>query len=192
MSIAVLDHVVEMQTYDRGFLQERAVRSAVRKVIGDELNVAEQLLHDVLAGLPLDDAEGVQLDYIYGPIVGVTRLERSDDEYRRVIRIAIRAIDSEGGTDDVLYVASNLVGEPVRYQFLSPGNFQLTYETSTPLDAVFVTEALYLITLAVPAGVSWILIESSDIGEGKDFDGGPDGHGFEDWRFARIIGGTYA
>jgi hypothetical protein len=179
-----------MQDYDRGFLQEKAVRSAVRNAIAAEIQQVEDLLHSMRAGLGLDDAEGVQLDNIYGKLVNITRLGRTDDEYRAVIRIAIRAYDSDGGIDDVLFVASGLVGEPVRHQFLSPGNCQLAYETSASLDQVFLDEALYLIEVAMPSGVSWYLVESSPVGEGKNFDGGPDGRGFEDHPFARVIGGS--
>jgi len=189
MPVDSLDHTVEMDTYDRAQWKKKPVRAAMRKVIGDELNLAEGLLQDVLNNSSLDAAEGDLLNK-YGRLARVDRLGRTDDEYRRVIRIAMRANDSEGGIDDVLFVASGLVGEPCRYQWLSPGNYQLTYETSTSLDQVFLDEALELITRANPPGVSWILIEVSDIGEGKDFDGGPDGQGFEDYRFARIIGGS--
>lgn len=192
MTITVIDHAAEMQTYDRQFMARKPVRSAARGIIAAELQLVEQLFHDILAALPLDDAEGVQLDYIYGPIAGVERLGRTDDEYRRVIKIARRATDSEGGIEDVLFVASGLVGEPVRYSFVSPGNYELIYETDTALDSVFLAEALELIERANPPGVSWMLIEVSGIGEGKDFDGSSSGKGFEDYRFARIIGGTYA
>lgn len=189
MSITTIDHAKEMLDATRSSLKRKPIHEAVLTIIGDEIQLAEDLMIDMYNNTALDDAEGDLLDK-YGRIARVNRLDRTDDEYLRVIKIAGRANDSDGGIDDVLYVASGLVGEPVRYQFLSGGNFQLTYETSTPLDAVFVAEALELITRAVSGGVSWVLIEVSDIGEGKDFDGGPDGQGFEDYRFARIIGGS--
>ena len=189
MTVDTIDHTAEMQAFDRSSLKGKPVREALLKVFGDEIQVFEDLCQDILNNSSLDDAEGDLLNK-YGRLARVDRLDRTDDEYRRVVKIAERANDSAGGIDDVLFVATGLVGELVRYRLLSPGNFQLDYETSTLLDPVFVSEALELITRTVESGASWILIETSDIGEGKDFDDGVDGHGFEDYRFARVVGGS--
>jgi len=132
---------------------------ALTTAIGDEIQRFEDVAHDVLAKTRLANAEGVVLDTI-GKLAGVQRLDRDDDDYRRIIQVAIAARDSDGGAEQIIWIASELVNAPVQYVRQGTAFFELLYESDEALSPELQNEAINLIDRAVPAGVAWRLVAS--------------------------------
>lgn len=78
------------------------------------LQEVEELLWEVINSRILDDAEGVQLDTL-GRLVKEIRRGRSNEEYRKGIRVKIKVLRSKGRIVDIIDVASisNAPGVPV-------------------------------------------------------------------------------
>ncbi len=135
------------------------VHEAIADAISLEYQRLEDVAHKVLTNRMLDNAEGVQLD-VLGRIAMVQRLGRSDDDYRLIIQVANAAKDSDGGAEQIAWIASQLVSADVRYTQFGEANFGLEYESDAALSDDLAAEAINLIGRAVPAGVSWRLLMS--------------------------------
>jgi hypothetical protein len=133
------------------------VHTAIANAISLEYQRLENVAYDVLDKNLLDNSTGLILDNIWGKIARVDRLGRSDDDYRKIIQVAIAASDSDGGAEDIIWIASQLVNADVMYTNEGEANFTLQYESDDTLSDDLKTEALILIGRAVPAGVSWTL-----------------------------------
>lgn len=160
------------------------VHQAIADAISLEDQRFEDVAHKVLTNRMLDNAEGVQLD-ILGKIARVQRLGRSDNDYRKIIQVANAARDSEGGAEDIIWIASQLVNADVRYTNEGEANFVLQYFSDEFLSSDLQAEALILIGRAVPPGVSWSLKQSGVTAHGQ-FDEDTFGAG----KFGVIIGGV--
>jgi hypothetical protein len=144
------------------------VHTAIADAISLEYQRFENVAYDVLDKNLLNNSVGLILDNIWGKIARVDRLGRSDDDYRKIIQVAIAASDSDGGAEDIIWIASQLVGASVRYLQEGEAFFTLQYEAApdAPMSADLQAEALELIGRAVPAGVAWRLIWGSDVNTG--------------------------
>jgi hypothetical protein len=102
---------------------------------GIEIQRAEDLLSAMITDMLLANAEGVQLDRL-GRQVDFPRLDISDDdEYRRLISVRIAALHSKGYPEDILYVASQMMGVPVKYQQTGQLAFTLSWEVTPSSSA---------------------------------------------------------
>jgi hypothetical protein len=135
--------------------------NAYVKAIVDEIQRFEDVAYDVLDKRLLANATGDILDQI-GKVVRVDRLGRTDDDYRLIIQVAIAANDSDGGAEQIIWIASQLVGADVMYTQEGTANFTLQYFSDDTLSSDLQEEALDLIGRAVPAGVQWRLIASEE------------------------------
>jgi hypothetical protein len=160
------------------------VHQAIADVISLEYQRFEDVAHKVLTNRMLVNAEGVQLD-VLGKIARVDRLGRSDDDYRLIIQVANAARDSDGGAEQIIWIASQLVGADVTYTQEGTANFTLQYVSDDALSDDLKEEALILIGRAVPAGVQWRLIAGSETNTGQ-YDVDRFGVG----RFGTRIGGS--
>ncbi len=157
--------------------------------VQDAEDAGEQLLTDRL----LENAEGVQLD-IYGKLVGGPAEWRgalTDEEYARVILIAISVNQSDGriedGPDGIgslggLSIVSGLVGETIRYSQHNPAHYRLEWIATTGyLSADMLQRLNESMPRITVCGVSWSLIEAPV---------GPfqfDVNGFDRGKFARRV-----
>jgi hypothetical protein len=155
---------------------------ALIAVFAAEVQRLEDLLWKVLTDRLIDAATGDILDRI-GGIVRVRRLGRTDADYRPIIKVAIAARNSEGGAEEIVRIAEQLVGETVQYIREDTAHFRLQYLTDEELGDDFLAEALELIGLSVPAGVSWVLV-AGDETDGMRFDEGL----FDEDRFGTVVG----
>ncbi len=142
------------------------VHQAIADAISLEDQRFEDVAHKVLTHRMLDNAEGVQLD-VLGKIARVQRLGRTDDDYRKIIQVANAAKDSDGGAEQITWIATQLVGADVRYLQEGTRFFTLQYESDTPMSVDLQAEALELIGRAVSAGVAWRLIFGAATNTGK-------------------------
>lgn len=157
---------------------------ALTTAIADEVQRFEDVAYDMLTDTRVDNAEGVTLDII-GRLVRVQRLGRNDDDYRKIVKVAIAANDSDGGAEQIIWIASELVGVPVQYVQQGTAFFELLYESDAPLSDDLKAEAIELIDRAVPAGVGWRLVASqADLTSLYDTDTYGDG------RYGTVIGGN--
>jgi hypothetical protein len=147
----------------------------------------QRLRDDMLSqfyGDPVHNAEGVQLD-VLGKIARVQRLGRTDDDYRKIIQVANAARDSNGGAEDIIWIASQLVSADVRYINEGEANFRLEYYSDDTLSEDLQAEAIELITRATPAGVSWRMTATEETG-GGEYDVSTYGAG----TYGTLIGGS--
>jgi hypothetical protein len=149
----------------------------------DEVQRAEDVAWDLLDKRLLENAEGVLLD-IFGKIVDMPRLDAETDEaYRRLISVAAVANNSDTLADTLAYIASEIVGQPVRYRWDGPMAVNLEYETDTPVTDIMAARATVLLDRAVAGGTSWRLSEGV-LGEALRYDDGP---GWDVGRLGRLV-----
>lgn len=96
----------------------------------EQIQDAEDLLWEVIEERYLANAEGVQLDTL-GKIVDEARKNRSDTDYRLVIRVKIRALKTKGHSNDILAVLM-LTALDYEYVEMWPASFEVSvFNTST-------------------------------------------------------------
>jgi hypothetical protein len=179
----ITDYVQRTQDDLLGQFWDSPVIKALAEVLAIEYQRFEDVAYDMLTKRLLDNAVGVILDRI-GKIARVNRLGRTDDEFRAIIQVAIAARDSDGGAEQIIWIASQLVGESVRYIQEGKAYFELHYTTEVALSDALLDEALDLIGRAPSAGVGWRLIYI-DTSSGGTFD--VDTFGAAE--FGRVVGG---
>ncbi len=159
---------------------------ALTEIIGDEIQALEDWMYLQYAAMILDTAVGVQLDQLGAKVGSVTRLGRTDAEFRRIIEVVIAAKQSDGGADQIIDIATRLFGATAQYIKEGTARFRLDYESSETLEQQFLDEAIRILGFAIPGGVQWIVqAVDSQADEGARF--GRDTFG--DARFGTIIGG---
>jgi hypothetical protein len=137
--------------------------------IATEIQRVEDLIFAMATNTLLDNATGEILDWL-GGTARVSRLGRTDNDYRKIIQVAIAARDSDGGADDIIWIASQLVNADVRYiQEGALPHFRLEYYSDETLSDELLAEALFLIGIAVPPGVSWRL-QATEATDGAEYD----------------------
>lgn len=160
------------------------VHEAISKVIADEYQLFENVAHDVLTKRDLDSAVGDILDQ-WGTVAGVDRLGRSDDDYRNIIKVALAANASDGGAEEIIWIATVLVRAEVHYIQEGTAYFTLQYVSDSTLSDDLKTEAIELINRAAPAGVGWRLIAGEETDTGR-YDADTFGAGY----YGTVIGGS--
>lgn len=156
---------------------------AVVGAFAAEVQRFEDFAYSVLTDRMLDAATGDVLDQI-GKIPRVARLGRTDTEYRRIIKVAIAARNSDGGAEEIIWIATQLFGETVRYVQEGAAHYRLEYITdAAPLSAGFVAEAVDLITRATPAGVGFVILTGT-VTTSSRFDEGT----FDAATFGTVVG----
>jgi len=180
----ITDHAARALAALPSQFRTSAAFRAFCEVWGDEVQLLENWVWSVYAGRLVDSAAGVHLDTI-GEKVGAARLGRTDTEYRAIIKVYVAALNSNGGADEIQWIASQLVGETVQYIQEGEARFRLQYLTDEALEPDFLEEALKLIGIAAGGGVAWTLIA------GDETDGARHGeaeHGTA--RMGTVIGGS--
>lgn len=180
----ITDHVAQAKANMLTQFRDSPKLNAMLESLVTEVQLSEDVIFDVILLRLLDAATGVNLDII-GKIVGRFRLDvTDDDEYRELLRVQIRANQSDCGAEDVIYVASELVGLPVRYtQTTATGSyiahFHLEVLGGQSLTDSELEKINELIELVACAGVSWEFVSGSatnaftyNTGPGYDYDGG--------------------
>lgn len=142
------------------------VHEDIAAAIALEYQRFENVAYDVLDKRLLENSVGDILDQ-WGVLVRVDRLGRSDDDYRRIIQVAIASNDSDGGADQITWIASQLVAADVMYTQEGTAFFTLQYFSDETLSADLLEEAIELIGRAVPGGVGWRLIVSEETTPGQ-------------------------
>lgn len=160
------------------------VHTAISDAVATEIQRFEDVAYDVLTKRLLDNAVGDILDVI-GRIARVDRLGRTNDDYRKIIQVAVAARASDGGAEQITWIASQLVNADVMYYQEGVANFTLQYESDDTLSDDLKAEALILIGRAVSAGVSWRLVAGEATNTGK-YDADTYGAG----RYGTMIGGS--
>ena len=162
----VTDHVARAQARLLTQFRDSEKLNALLEALVIEVQLSEDVIFDVILLRYLDVAEGVNLDII-GRIVGRERLDVSSDaEYRELLRVQIRANQSDCGAEDIIYVASELVGLPVRYtQTPDHGAYQAHFHLEAIGGQGIGEDELArindLIVLVACHGVSWEFVSGS-------------------------------
>ena len=157
----------------------------------EEVQELEDASYDVLVLSLLENAEGAQLDQ-WGELVDEPRDGLADDEYRNIIsaRLLMNRFDTDDtlGPLEVLIRVTTLAtgARRVTVREVHPAALRIYYEVVAPLSDSARSRAARLIR-KVSAGVrvSWIAEAPLDY---FGFDSDPDAKGFNEGRFATIVG----
>ncbi len=180
----ITDHVARAAETTRSQFHASPKLQALLAALVTEVQRLEDLKFDMITDRLLDNAEGVNLDII-GRYVGFPRLDVSTDaEYRELLRVQIRANNSDCGAEDIIYVASELTGEPVKYTQEGRAHYHLEYITDTPLTAAWLARVNEMIEFVTCSGVSFEMAEGDDP-DAIRFDSGP---GFDQGKLGRLAG----
>jgi hypothetical protein len=180
----ITDHVEQAKARMLTQFRDSPKLNALLEALVIEVQLSEDVIFDVILLRYLDAATGVNLDII-GRIVGRERLDvTDDDEYRELLRVQIRANQTDCGAEDIIYVASELTGLPVRYtQTTDHGayaaHFHLEVLGGQGIGETELARIDKMIELVACAGVSWEFVSGSatnaftyNTGPGYDYDGG--------------------
>lgn len=137
---------------------------ALATAILTEVQRMEDVTWAVLMGRFLETAVGVNLDRI-GALVNWPRLGLADDDYRRLIKVAVQLLRHDCQADDTAKIWSQLLdGEPaVRHLAHPPAHFQLSWiADGGPTPQSWLDYIVPLMPLLACMGVSWELVEGGD------------------------------
>lgn len=159
----VTDHVEQaLAELLSQFSEEKAPR--MRRLVTVEATQSQEVedaLQELLTERFLENAEGVQLD-VLGKLVGNIARSRgalTDDEYRRIISVAIQVNRSDGGAEQAIQIVALITDETVLYTQHNPAHYRLAWATDTPLDADLLQRLKLAMPLITASGVSWDLVE---------------------------------
>lgn len=156
---------------------------ALAEILSEQYQDLENDAHACITDRMLSVAEGVQLDQ-YGAIVGWPRLGFGDDDYRRLIAVAIAINTSDGGAETVSYVLQQLTGaDTVWYRQLGPAHYTCTWALASDTAQAWLDVINAQMPKVVGSGVSWTLIEA-DSTEAFTLDVGP---GLDEGKLARRV-----
>jgi hypothetical protein len=185
----ITDHVAQAQDRLLTQFRDSPKLNALLEAVVTEVQLGENVIFEVIAERLIAVAEGVNLDII-GRIVGLERLDVSDDdEYRELLLVQIRANNSDCGADDIIFIASELTGVPVRYtQTTATGyysaHYHLEYVVDPPLSDEWLARINDLLELVTCSGVSYEMVEG-DSPDAFRFDSGP---GFDQGKLGNLVG----
>lgn len=179
----ITDHTRQTLDELKSQFADSPIIVALTTAIGDEIQRFEDVAYDMLTDTRVDNAEGVVLDVI-GRLVRVNRLGRNDANYRKIVKVAIAANDSDGGAEQITWIASELVDAPVQYVRQGTAYFELLYESDASLSDDLKAEAIELINRAVPAGVGWRLVATL-----ADIPGRYDEDTYGEGKYGTVVGG---
>lgn len=124
-----------------------------------EVQRIEDLSCDCIDLRMLDAAEGAQLEVPYGVLAQLPRLDSDDDdEYRALLKVAIRADNSDGCAEDVIWVASGVMRSDARYHQEGTANYRVQVFTDDGASLQHITRVLDLMRRVTPVGVQWELV----------------------------------
>lgn len=160
------------------------------RIYTDRIQEIEDALQPLYLDRMIDNAEGVQLDR-FGEIVVLDREGRSDEVYRRFLKVKIGINISKGRPEEVISILLQLTEATlVHYQNLGGANVALSVNTDIPADEV--NDVYTDMQNVVSAGVRINYISCFDPDEPFSFDGpGPFGAGFSSLA-APTTGGKFA
>jgi len=180
----ITDHAAQALATQSTWTHTRERIRKLCELIADQVQLMDNVTWQVLTNSILATATGDILDE-YGKIFDHARGALTDAQYRRALSTVIAAHQSDGLAKEVIYLASTLIGVPVRYQQYQPAAYRLTYTIATAIASDWETRVLAILEIARPAGVSYQLVEGDSTGAGTfTFNIGP---GFNQGKLARRV-----
>jgi hypothetical protein len=116
-----------------------------------QVQEVEDAVWELLICRLIDDAEGQWLTWL-GKIVGQPRREGTDDRYRVLVRARIAVNKSHGTGDELLGIASLLLGEDVDFTMTEYFPCSIVFQIDDPIDFIPTFE-LEMLDEAALAGV---------------------------------------
>lgn len=148
-----LDNLVSM------FQDATNIKSLLEIVLAGQVQDLEQTTYDLWEKCLLENAEGAQLDQ-YGRIVGQSRMDLSDDEFRRMILVRVQINLGKGEATRVISVMTQVLDDTFRYAWLAPAWYQVFWVSGTPISGSWMAFVLETLMELTPAGVGWYGVEA--------------------------------
>lgn len=148
----------------------------------DQVQDIEQTMYDLWWLCLLENAEGVQLDQ-YGRVLGQSRMELGDDDYRKMLLVRVQINRGQGEVTRLIDVMTKLVNDTVWYRGVYPAFFSLVWFVTPAMSGnyeLFLKETVLELT---PAGVGYEILEAPAV-DAFRFDIGP---GLDEGKLGRIV-----
>lgn len=160
----------------------KPIIQAIVEVLANRWQKIETVADAMLIGWLLDNAEGVQLD-VYGELAKERRGELTDDdEYRRIIRVKLAALQSDGEVPKTLQIAADLILETIEYEQIGRAFYRLQWETATALSDDMRIRVARILDLLSPSGVGYEAVEG--VTPVFRYDDGP---GYDDGAYGNLL-----
>ena len=160
------------------------IKALIDACVG-ELQLLVDEVFNATVSLTVNNATGAQLDLL-GRIVGEPRLGLDDEDYRRFIRVRVRANRSSGSQDELIDIFQQMLAtteDPadIDVAFISehPAGFILSAAALANLEQTLIDRINQIITIAKPAGVQFTL--TVDDGTGLIWDDPSRGWDVNNW-----------
>lgn len=180
------DHAAQALATMSTWTHDKARLRKLAEIVADQVQLFEDVCFDVINNSQLSAAgcTGVILDE-YGKVFNLLRGSLSDASYKSVLQLIVAAYQSNGTVREIQNLASDLIGEAVRYTQYSPAHYRLEYIPTASVAGDWRATVVRILEIVRPAGVSYDLIEGTQTGSGTFMlDVGP---GFDQGRLAEEI-----
>jgi len=133
-------------------------------IFATEIQDLENLYNNLFEKRYLDNAAGVQLD-LYGKIVGWSRQGFDDDDFRRLIKVAIVINQTDAQIDEITYIIAELIdagSTPIRYVQRGRAHYSLDWIVDPPTDPDWLRTIEVVMEKITGSGISWDTVEGTD------------------------------
>ena len=159
----ITDHVARAQA---NFLSQFAKSDKLLQLIeaiNKEVQVHEDFQQEILLETLLDNAEGVQLDNIYGQLIGLLRSFMDDDQYRLALSVRMIANYSKTEVETILLIASTFFQVSVKYRQHGRAGYTLEWFVPSPgTDIEFSQLGGKILADATGAAINYHFVEADD------------------------------
>lgn len=158
----IADHAARADALIPAWAKKTYIRAFVR-ALANQVQVAEDMLQDLVSNTRIDGATGAQLDLI-GRLLATRRDGLDDVTYRRFLDAAILVRKSQGEIERVTEIARRLTGA-ARAQYVPayPAACMITVYVPSPVDAGLQARIYGVVLSALPAGVDLVIVEAPSI-----------------------------
>jgi hypothetical protein len=175
----IADHPDAARTLTLGRFWDKPRLQELVRILGDQVQLLEDVLWQIFEDGLLINAEGVVLDE-YGDILDEPRCALGDDDYRRVLQVAVGAHQSDGTAPQTIYLFALLVDATVRYTQQGRATCELSYDTSNPAtDPDWRARVQRIAEILRPVGVTLTVVEGNIDAGGNPFQLDTDGQGLD-------------
>jgi len=180
----ITDHVDEAKGDLLSQFQDKARIVKFTEIVATQYQMVEDWFYELATERTLDAAIGAQLDLLGKVVGGIARWRwgLSDDDYRKLISVAIRINNSNADAEDTTEIIAELVGATVRYIQMQPATYRAEWLRATRNTDAWLSQVVAQMPRIVASGVAWELVEG--VTGAFRFDSGP---GFDQGKLAKRV-----
>ena len=180
----ITDHVDEAKGDLLSQFKDKSRVVKFTEIVGTQYQIIEDWFYEILNERMLDNAIGYQLDVLGKIVGGIARWRWGlvDDDYRKLIKVAVRINNSDANAEDTTEIIADLVDAPVRYIQVQPAHYRGEWIRATRNTDAWLAEVNKQLPRIMASGVDWALVEG--VTGAFRFDSGP---GFDQGKLAKRV-----